>query len=77
MLKRPYDLRHAGVTARLYAGIPDRQVAEWAGHSVQMIRDVYSKILAGFENKWQDQMEHIFGGTAGTSGHGGATDSGG
>lgn len=28
LLKRPYDLRHAGITVRLYAGVPDRQVAE-------------------------------------------------
>lgn len=63
VLKRPYDLRHAGITARLYARVPDRQVAEWAGHSVEVLRRVYSKILAGFEDTWHDQMDQIFGET--------------
>lgn len=56
ILKRPYDLRHAGITARLYARVPDRQVAEWAGHSVDVLRRVYSKILAGFDDTWHARM---------------------
>ncbi|MCW2890489.1 MAG: integrase family protein [Streptosporangiaceae bacterium] len=31
LLKRPYDLRHSGITVRLYAGVPPKQVAQWAG----------------------------------------------
>lgn len=61
VLKRPYDLRHAGITARLYAGVPDRQVAEWAGHSVDVLRRIYSKILAGFDETWNARMDQIFG----------------
>ena len=60
VLKRPYDLRHAGITARLYAGVPDRQVAEWAGHSVDVLRRIYSKILAGFDETWNARMDEIF-----------------
>lgn len=61
VLGRPYDLRHAGVTARLYAGVPERQVAEWAGHSVEILRRKYSKILAGFDDTWNARMDRIFG----------------
>ena len=35
--KRPYDLRHACVSTWLNAGVSAPQVAEWAGHSVQML----------------------------------------
>ncbi len=36
-MKRPYDLRHSGITWRLDSGVPDAQVAAWAGHSVEML----------------------------------------
>lgn len=72
VLKRPYDLRHAGVTARLYAGVPERQVAEWAGHSVEILRRTYSKILAGFEDTWHARMDRIFGSADEGAGNGGA-----
>jgi integrase len=39
LLKRPYDLRHSGVTWRLNSGVPPAEVAAWAGHSVEMLRD--------------------------------------
>jgi hypothetical protein len=68
ILKRPYDLRHAGITARLYARVPDRQVAEWAGHSVDVLRRVYSKILAGFDDTWHARMDQTFGGSGPDSG---------
>lgn len=61
VLRRPYDLRHAGVSARLYAGVPERQVAEWAGHSIEMLRRVYSKVIAGFDDTWNARMDQIFG----------------
>lgn len=60
VLKRPYDLRHAGITTRLFARVPDRQVAEWAGHSVEVLRRIYSKILAGFDEVWYDRMGEMF-----------------
>jgi integrase len=61
LLKRPYDLRHAGVTVRLYAGVPERQVAEWAGHSVEVLRRVYSKILDGFDDTWFEKIDKVIG----------------
>jgi integrase len=44
---RPYDLRHAAVSTWLNAGIPPTQVAEWAGHSVNVLLRVYAKCIVG------------------------------
>ena len=40
LARRPYDLRHACVSTWLNAGVPATQVAEWAGHSVEMLMRV-------------------------------------
>ncbi|MGZ4586822.1 MAG: hypothetical protein ACXVX9_03340 [Mycobacteriaceae bacterium] len=37
LAKRPYALRHAVVSLWLNAGVPATQVAEWAGHSVNVL----------------------------------------
>jgi len=42
---RPYDLRHAAVSLWLNAGVPAPQVAERAGHSVEVLLRVYAKCL--------------------------------
>jgi integrase len=44
---RPYDLRHAGITFQLNAGVPATQVAEWAGNSVKMVVEVYAGCIDG------------------------------
>ncbi|MEV5967771.1 hypothetical protein AB0L70_38750 [Kribbella sp. NPDC051952] len=44
---RPYDLRHAGITFQLNAGVPATQVAEWAGNSVKMVMEVYAGCIDG------------------------------
>jgi integrase len=41
-MKRPYDVRHSGITWRLDSGVPDAKVAARAGHSVEMLRRVYA-----------------------------------
>ena len=46
-MHRPYDLRHAAVSTWLNAGVPAPQVAEWAGHSVDVLLRVYAKCIAG------------------------------
>lgn len=51
---RPYDLRHAAVSTWLNAGVAAPQVAEWAGHSVQMLLSAYAKCIDGQEE--QDRM---------------------
>jgi Site-specific recombinase XerD len=43
----PYALRHACVSTWLNAGVPAPQVAEWAGHSVNVLLRVYAKCIHG------------------------------
>jgi len=50
LAKRPYDLRHAAVSLWLNAGVPPTQVAEWAGHSVNVLLRVYAKCVYGQED---------------------------
>ena len=45
--RRPYDLRHAAVSTWLNAGVAPAQVAEWAGHTVDVLLRVYAKCIAG------------------------------
>jgi integrase len=47
LVHRPYDLRHAAVSTWLNGGVPAAQVAEWAGHSVEVLLRVYAKCLDG------------------------------
>jgi integrase len=44
---RPYDLRHAAVSLWLNARVPATQVAERAGHSVEVLLRVYAKCIDG------------------------------
>ncbi|WP_216853817.1 hypothetical protein [Phytoactinopolyspora halotolerans] len=44
---RPYDLRHAGVSTWLNAGVDAAQVAEWAGHSIEVLLRIYAKCIDG------------------------------
>jgi integrase len=45
LASRPYDLRHAAVSLWLNAGVPAPDVAERAGHSVEVLLRVYAKCL--------------------------------
>ena len=47
--RRPYDLRHAAVSTWLNAGVPAPQVAEWAGHGVDVLLKIYAKCVEGQE----------------------------
>lgn len=47
LAKRPYDLRHACVSTWLNGGVPPTQVAEWAGHSVEVLLRTYAACLVG------------------------------
>ena len=49
-------LRHSGITWRLDSGVPDAQVAAWAGHSVEMLRKVYAGRAEGLEGIWITRM---------------------
>lgn len=47
LARRPYDLRHAAVSTWLNAGVPSTQVAEWAGHGVGVLHQIYAKCIVG------------------------------
>ncbi|OJF10052.1 tyrosine-type recombinase/integrase [Couchioplanes caeruleus] len=58
---RPYDLRHAAVSLWLNAGVPATQVAEWAGHSVNVLLKVYAKCIEGQDEAARRRIEHALG----------------
>jgi len=47
LARRPYDLRHAAVSTWLSAGVDPATVAEWAGHSLAVLMEVYAACLYG------------------------------
>jgi len=57
VMKRPYDLRHSGVTWRLNSGVPATEVAAWAGHSVEVLTRVYARCVIGLEGVWIGRMD--------------------
>lgn len=65
--KRPYDLRHACVSTWLAAGVPSTQVAEWAGHSVAVLHQIYAKVIAGQEDAARERIDRALGLTSGAA----------
>jgi integrase len=57
LMRRPYDLRHSGVTWRLNSGVPATEVAGWAGHSVEVLMRVYARCVTGLEDVWIGRMD--------------------
>ena len=57
LAKRPYDLRHAAVSAWLNATGDPTRVAEWAGHTVGVLLRVYAKCLDGGEEDARRRVE--------------------
>jgi hypothetical protein len=47
LARRPYDLRHACLSTWLNGGVYPTQVAEWAGHSVDVLLRIYAKCVVG------------------------------
>ncbi|MEV0680763.1 hypothetical protein AB0I60_30045 [Actinosynnema sp. NPDC050436] len=43
----PYDLRHAGISPWLSFGVPPKQVAERAGHGLEVLFRIYAHVLSG------------------------------
>lgn len=46
-----------GALTWLGAGVPPTQVAEWAGHSVAVLLQIYAKCLAGQEDAARRRIE--------------------
>jgi len=57
LARRPHDLRHAAVSTWLNAGVPAPQVAEWAGHSVDVLLRVYAKCISGQQAEAMRRIE--------------------
>ena len=56
LMKRPYDLRHAGIVWRLNSGVPAPEVAKWAGHSVEVLTRIYAGCVVGLDDVWIARM---------------------
>ena len=62
LARRPYDLRHACVSAWLSGGVEPPRVAQWAGHSLAVLLKVYAKCLDGGEQAARDRAERAMRG---------------
>jgi integrase len=47
LARRPYDLRHACLSTWLNGGVYPTQVAEWAGHGVDVLLRIYATCVVG------------------------------
>lgn len=54
---RPYALRHAAVSLWLNAGVPATEVAERAGHGVDVLLRVYAKCLDGGQQMANERIQ--------------------
>lgn len=61
LAKTPYDLRHAAVSTWLNGGVPPTTVAEWAGHSVEVLLKIYAKCLDGTDAAIRRRVEAALG----------------
>jgi integrase len=57
---RPYDLRHAAVSLWLNGGVPATEVAERAGHSVDVLLKVYAKCIDGQRETVNNTIQGLF-----------------
>ncbi|MCY0943645.1 tyrosine-type recombinase/integrase [Streptomyces antarcticus] len=55
--KRVYDLRHTCLTTWLNNGIPQAQVAEWAGNSVPVLVAIYARCIVGQRDDLLERIE--------------------
>jgi integrase len=61
LARTPYALRHACVSTWLNGGVPATQVAEWAGHSVEVLLKVYAKCLDGQDEIARRRVQEALG----------------
>ncbi|MGA3154640.1 MAG: tyrosine-type recombinase/integrase [Streptosporangiaceae bacterium] len=57
LARRPYDLRHSGVTLGLNAGVPAPEVARRAGHGVAVLLRVYAGCIDGHDQLWNGRID--------------------
>lgn len=61
LARRPYDLRHACLSTWLNGGVAPTQVAQWAGHSVEVLLRVYAKCLDDQQDIAKRRIETALG----------------
>ncbi len=61
LARRPYDLRHACLSTWLNAGVPPAQIADWAGHSVDVLLRVYAQCVDGGDDLARQRIEAALG----------------
>ncbi|MET9313684.1 hypothetical protein ABZX12_17845 [Kribbella sp. NPDC003505] len=59
LARRPYDLRHACVSLWFNSGVPATQVAEWAGHSVNVLLKVSASCIDGQDEAAKRRIELV------------------
>lgn len=59
--RTPHDLRHAAVSTWLNAGVPPTKVAEWAGHSVEVLLKIYAKCVDGEDARMRSRIDAMLG----------------
>ncbi|GAA3754595.1 site-specific integrase [Streptomyces tremellae] len=57
LARRPYDLRHAGVSLWLSSGVEPMECARRAGHTIAVLFRVYAKVLAHSEERANRQID--------------------
>ena len=62
LARRPYDLRHAAVSLWLNSGVPAPDVADRAGHGVDVLLRVYASCVDGTESISNTRIENVLGG---------------
>ena len=61
LARRAYHLRHACVSTWLNGGVAPTQVAEWAGHSVAVLLQIYAKCISGQEDLARRRIQDALG----------------
>lgn len=57
LARRPYDLRHAGVSFWLSSGVDPMECARRAGHTIAVLFRVYAKVLARTQERANRQVD--------------------
>lgn len=77
LVRRPYDLRHAGVSLWLSSGVEPIECARRAGHSVAVLFRVYAKVLSQSQDRANQKIDAALsdwrGGEVSPGGHLGDT----
>ena len=61
LLPIPTPSNSRGSPCRFGPGAPGPQVAEWAGHSVEVLYRTYAHCIDGDDERWHKQMEDFLG----------------